>query len=766
MMRFRKYLRSVAARRFRGIALAHLVWLLPAVCAWSQTSWEMLPFSRIGSVQMAFDQATKRILFHHEGTLIASTDMGGSWSYTPLPVFTTGWSSFVYAKGLDSVLITNYWGGIFVTTDGGRMLELRTDGIEQPWGLADQFVAGNPQNKNEIWLYANNLYKTTNFGEHWEKVYVCKDPAGSSMVGMDPRNPRTMCFASRGHAYNIYISLDGGATWSLRHHVDKPTGYGYSGVLFTGTGSIYTLAEVTLDTGRTWYRIEQQDEWDASSIDMAYNPKDGFVYSVQGPYGLKRIKDGMTKYENTSLGKMLYRREPERYADQIEIDTSSGVLILPVNDTLYIGNEPVYQSITNVVAQAVLTITSPTGSPDTLYAATPHSYDRSTDGGNTWKRFSIGVNPEETAYIATFPNNNRLMLFASPSTYGDATPCLSTNGGDSMYWGPYPMLDETKIGFHFDPFDPSYVYGAGIRLWRQKDSVLLKWTWEECEYLNQPNADWCGGAFDPSRRGVMYCASSDDDNNPAVYRTTDYFKTWEAVAPGQFPGRLRAIYVHPTDPARLYVFGTNGLMRSTDTGRTWANSNAGFESTLIMSLAFDREHPNIHYAACMCRDYYVDFGPAERRGGVYESTDFGETWHRLPDQGLNNWNVHSVEMLYNPRRLLVGTGCGAYRYVLPDVSGTKDQPTKIQDGGLTLGQNIPNPFSSATIIPFSLATGSDVSLTVHDVLGRELRSIPLGYLPVGAHSHMIAAGSFPPGMYFYSIRTSSGALTRRFMVAR
>ena len=85
---------------------------------------------------------------------------------------------------------------------------------------------------------------------------------------------------------------------------------------------------------------------------------------------------------------------------------------------------------------------------------------------------------------------------------------------------------------------------------------------------------------------------------------------------------------------------------------------------------------------------------------------------------------------------------------------------------MTLDQNFPNPFSAATVIPFSLASGSDVCLTVHDVLGRELRSIPLGYLPAGVHSHTINAGSFPPGMYFYSIRTSSGALTRRFMVAR
>jgi hypothetical protein len=756
--------RSVAGRYTNRVALATALLIVLTLCSWSQSSWRALPFNRIGRVQMAYDQVTKRILLHREGTLIASTDMGMSWSYQPLPIFTTSVTTpYLYTKGTDSILITNYWGGIYVTTDGGKTLQLRITGIEQPWGLAWQFVTVNPQNKNEIWLYANDLYKSTNFGEHWNKVYVCKDPAGSSVVGMDPLNPMTMCFASIGHANNFYLSFDGGATWSLRHHVDKPPRYGFYGVLFTGTGSIYTSAEVTLDTGNTWYQTLQKDEYDVTSIDLAYNPKDGNIYSAQTIYGLKRIKDGMIKYENTSLGKMLDRREPDREANQIEIDTSSGDIIVPVNDTLYIGYEPTYRSVTNVIAQAALTVTSPTGSSDTLYAATPDSYERSTDGGNTWKRLGLEANPEESAYIATFPNNRRLMLFSSPSAHSFAPPAYSTNGGDSITYYASPVLDETNIGFLFDPFDPSYVYGAGNRLWRQKDSVLLRQTGKECEYLNQPNSDWCGGAFDPSRRGVFYCASSDDDNKPAVYRTTDYFKNWEPVAPGQFPGRLRAIHVHPQDPARLYVFGTNGLMRSTDTGRTWANSNTGFESDLIWSLAFDREHPNIHYSGCICRYDYDVFGTAEIRGGVYESSDYGETWHRLPDEGLYNWNIHSVELLYKPRRLLVGTGCGAYVYPLPAVS---DAGLAKQSPCFTLGQNHPNPFSHSTVIPFSLLSGSNVTLTISNVLGCEVRRVPLGYLPSGFHSHMIDAGSLPAGLYFYRIGTSFGALTRPFVVAR
>jgi parallel beta-helix repeat protein len=86
--------------------------------------------------------------------------------------------------------------------------------------------------------------------------------------------------------------------------------------------------------------------------------------------------------------------------------------------------------------------------------------------------------------------------------------------------------------------------------------------------------------------------------------------------------------------------------------------------------------------------------------------------------------------------------------------------------GITLDPNYPNPFSHSTVIPFSLAVGSNVAIRIFDLLGREARCIPLGYLQSGPHTRTIETGSLTPGLYAYRVETSFGALTRRFVVAR
>jgi len=69
----------------------------------------------------------------------------------------------------------------------------------------------------------------------------------------------------------------------------------------------------------------------------------------------------------------------------------------------------------------------------------------------------------------------------------------------------------------------------------------------------------------------------------------------------------------------------------------------------------------------------------------------------------------------------------------------------------SLEQNFPNPFNPGTMIKFSLAADSKVSLTVFDVLGQEVANLLSGNLTAGSHEIDFNASNINSGVYFYRI---------------
>ena len=68
-----------------------------------------------------------------------------------------------------------------------------------------------------------------------------------------------------------------------------------------------------------------------------------------------------------------------------------------------------------------------------------------------------------------------------------------------------------------------------------------------------------------------------------------------------------------------------------------------------------------------------------------------------------------------------------------------------------LEQNYPNPFNPSTMINFSLAADSKVSLSVFDVLGQEVANLISGNLASGSHEINFNASNVNSGVYFYRI---------------
>ncbi len=119
-----------------------------------------------------------------------------------------------------------------------------------------------------------------------------------------------------------------------------------------------------------------------------------------------------------------------------------------------------------------------------------------------------------------------------------------------------------------------------------------------------------------------------------LYRTTDGGRTWATVGTG-LPslGALSCFAFDAGSPDRIYVGSfVSGVFRSTDGGQTWTAVNQGLGSAgrlpEVLALATDPEQPGVVYAGLRGGLTGPDpFPSSVYHGGIYKSTDGGDTWH-------------------------------------------------------------------------------------------------------------------------------------------
>ena len=90
---------------------------------------------------------------------------------------------------------------------------------------------------------------------------------------------------------------------------------------------------------------------------------------------------------------------------------------------------------------------------------------------------------------------------------------------------------------------------------------------------------------------------------------------------------------------------------------------------------------------------------------------------------------------------------------------------------LSLAQNAPNPFLSATRIEFSLPRAQAIRLSVFDLLGREVGVLMNGFQPAGRHTATWNGtdGLGRPvdsGVYFYRLSTDRSPIVRKMILMR
>jgi hypothetical protein len=148
------------------------------------------------------------------------------------------------------------------------------------------------------------------------------------------------------------------------------------------------------------------------------------------------------------------------------------------------------------------------------------------------------------------------------------------------------------------------------------------------------------------------------------------------------------------------------------------------------------------------------------------------------DKG-NTGNVSDSLLVLNHARITVPANSTHYIYprwnVTDHATGVSNRTTPGIPGKYSLEQNYPNPFNPTTMISYEIpggvgsreyAVGRKITLTVYDILGREVQTLVNELKQPGRYQATFNATNLASGVYLYRLKAGSFVETRRLCLVR
>ena len=197
----------------------------------------------------------------------------------------------------DSDVIGN---GIYKSADAGRTW---TNMGLQDTGRIGRIIV-HPSNPDIVFACAlgratgpqqeRGVYRTTDGGQHWERVLFAAENVGCSGLTMDPHNPRVL-FAgmwqlelhtwaefSGGAGSGVWVSRDGGTKWTrIEEHglPHAPVGKIDVAIAPTNSNRVYALIQ-TKDQGSVWRSDDGGNRWRAVNYQRGLIGRAGYYVRI------------------------------------------------------------------------------------------------------------------------------------------------------------------------------------------------------------------------------------------------------------------------------------------------------------------------------------------------------------------------------------------------------------------------------------------------------------------------------------------------------
>src|ERR1035437_4844849 len=84
----------------------------------------------------------------------------------------------------------------------------------------------------------------------------------------------------------------------------------------------------------------------------------------------------------------------------------------------------------------------------------------------------------------------------------------------------------------------------------------------------------------------------------------------------------------------------------------------------------------------------------------------------------------------------------------------------------SLYQNYPNPFNPSTAIKYQIPQSGKVTLTIYDILGKEVARLVNGYKNAGNYNINFDASNLPTGIYFYQLKVNDFVSLKKMILIK
>lgn len=312
-------------------------------------------------------------------------------------------------------------------------------------------------------------------------------------------------------------------------------------------------------------------------------------------------------------------------------------------------------------------------STETIAGLRARSIGPATTSGRV---MSIAVHPSNPGiiYVGTASGG----LWKSVNGGAQWTPIMDREGSYSIGW---VTLDPNNpnvvwVGTGERNSQRSVAYGDGV--YKSEDGGR---SWKNVGLANSEHIGRI--VVNPKNSDIVYVAAQgplwSSGGDRGLYRTTDGGKTWEQVLKISEHTGVSDVVIDPRNPdiviasayqrRRHFFTLINGgpesaIHRSTDGGKTWTRVNTGLPNEELgrIGLGISPMNPDIVYA---------NVEAANRRGGIYRSSDNGVTWEKRSD--YNQGSMYYGDVFVDPTEF--------DRIYIPDVNFQYSD-----DGGRTLRQ--------------------------------------------------------------------------------
>lgn len=633
---------------------------------------------------------------------------------------------------------TNYGGGVYKSTNNGLNWTRVYTAI--PENVVFSLAVDS---NNNIYAGGNTVYKSTDNGVTWSLI-------GNNMYG----SIKSLAVASNGYIFagsssGVYRSTNNGTNWSL---VSSAFGYTAQNITIAPNGYIYAALlyawiRKSTDYGNTWSDI------------MGIGGGSDMTYDIYGNV-LVANNNGIYKSSNSGLNWQWINNTTHMW--------SVGVR----NGTEYLAgsmDNRIFKSTNNGLNWNVVYNTQIAGNindimckPDGIIftAASYNGIYVSLNGGLNWNEANSGITNQNITDLI-FDGNTKIYC----STVNDGLFVTSNGGNTWMRTG----LDYKYI---------SALCSIG-------NNTLLAFTVDSHKLYRSTNSglSWQVAVDSLPLNSIYTFVSSNNDifagTNDGIYKSSNLGSNWSLIALAGSP--VPRMVKHANI---LFAITDSAFYRSINNGTNWIRM-AGFQQ-LLNDMTFSNFDNNIYvtkagsfyrstdggfnwlqinstmgFGNIICNNSGVIFG--SKYGGVFRSDDSGHTWVDI-NSGL--FNSHAGKMVIdNNGFLLVSTqGSGVFRSAHSVIS-VKPISTVVPES-FSLHQNYPNPFNPTTKIKFEVSKLSKVKLIIYDVLGREIATLVNEQLKPGFYEIEWNGTKYASGIYFYKLITKDFTETKKMVLIK